>query len=82
MYLPNKRPDDMERIVNEELALKFIDEQVKLVREQVQNKKVLLDSVVPSNTFFILLFLNNHKYTIIRVHKTLFYIDLVKKHLY
>ena len=26
MYLPNKRPDAMERIVTEELALKFIDE--------------------------------------------------------
>ena len=42
MYLPNKRPDAMERIVTEELALKFIDEQVALVREQVKDKKVLL----------------------------------------
>ena len=38
----NKRPDNMERITNFELANKFIDEQVKLVREQVGNKKVLL----------------------------------------
>ena len=40
--LPNKRPDDMARIDNEALALAFIDEQVKEVREQVGDKKVLL----------------------------------------
>ena len=38
----NKRPDSMARITNAELALAFIDEQVKLVREQVGDKKVLL----------------------------------------
>ena len=38
----NKRPDTMERITTPELALAFIDEQVKLVREQVGDKKVLL----------------------------------------
>ena len=38
----NKRPDDMKRITSEELALAFIDEQVKEVREQVGDKKVLL----------------------------------------
>ncbi len=37
-----KRPDDMERIVNKELADKFIDEQVAAVRAQVGDKKVLL----------------------------------------
>ena len=38
----NIRPDSMERITTKELALKFIDEQIKLVKEQVGNKKVLL----------------------------------------
>ena len=38
----NVRPDSMERITTEELAYKFIDEQVKAVREQVGDKKVLL----------------------------------------
>ena len=38
----NVRPADMERITNLELANKFIDEQVKEVREQVGDKKVLL----------------------------------------
>lgn len=42
MYLPNKRPDEMQRINNLELANAFIDEQVKLIREQVKDKKVLL----------------------------------------
>ena len=42
MYLPNKRPENMERISSIELANKFIDEQIKLVKEQVQDKKVLL----------------------------------------
>lgn len=42
MELPNKRPDDMARIKTLELANKFIDEQVALVREQVKDKKVLL----------------------------------------
>jgi len=36
------RPADMERITNAELAQKFIDEQIKLIHEQVGNKKVLL----------------------------------------
>ena len=40
--LPNVRPDSFERITNSELANKFIDEQVKLIREQVKDKKVLL----------------------------------------
>ncbi len=38
----NVRPESMERIVNSELANKFIDEQIKIVREQVGDKKVLL----------------------------------------
>ncbi len=38
----NKRPDSMQRITTLELANAFIDEQVKLVREQVKDKKVLL----------------------------------------
>ena len=38
----NVRPADMERITNFELANAFIDEQVKAVREQVGDKKVLL----------------------------------------
>ena len=37
-----KRPDNMERITTKALADAFIDEQVKLVREQVGDKKVLL----------------------------------------
>ena len=38
----NVRPDSMERITTKALADKFIDEQVRLVREQVGDKKVLL----------------------------------------
>ena len=38
----NKRPESMQRITTIELANEFIDEQVKLVREQVGNKSVLL----------------------------------------
>ena len=38
----NVRPDDMQRITTTELANAFIDEQVKLVREQVKDNKVLL----------------------------------------
>ena len=40
--LPNKRPDDMQRITTLELANKFISEQIEAVREQVGDKKVLL----------------------------------------
>ncbi len=40
--MTNKRPDSMERINTPELATKFIDEQVALIREQVGDKKVLL----------------------------------------
>ena len=42
MYLPNKRPENMERITTMELANAFIEEQVALVKEQVGDKKVLL----------------------------------------
>ena len=42
MDLPSKRPDDMARITTEELANKFIEEQLALVRQQVRDKKVLL----------------------------------------
>ena len=38
----NVRPDTMERITTQELADAFIDEQIKLIREQVGTKKVLL----------------------------------------
>ncbi len=38
----NKRPCDMQRITTPALAKTFIDEQVKLIREQVKDKKVLL----------------------------------------
>ena len=38
----NVRPESMERITTKALADKFINEQVKLVREQVGDKKVLL----------------------------------------
>ena len=38
----DKRPDDMIRITTKELADKFIEEQVALVRKQVGDKKVLL----------------------------------------
>ena len=38
----NVRPDIMERITTQELADAFIDEQIKLIREQVGTKKVLL----------------------------------------
>ena len=39
---PNKRPDDMVRIITPELAQAFIDEQVTAIREQIGDKKVLL----------------------------------------
>ena len=38
----NKRPDNMERITTPELANAFIDEQIKALREQIGDKKVLL----------------------------------------
>ena len=38
----NKRPDSMERITNFDLANAFIEEQIKAIREQVGDKKVLL----------------------------------------
>ncbi|MBE6549151.1 MAG: glutamine-hydrolyzing GMP synthase [Ruminococcaceae bacterium] len=38
----NKRPETMERITTKELADKFIEEQIREVREQVGDKKVLL----------------------------------------
>ncbi len=38
----NVRPDTMQRITTKELADKFIDEQVSIVRSQVGDKKVLL----------------------------------------
>ena len=37
-----RRPDDMNRIVTEEQAQAYIEEQIALVREQVGDKKVLL----------------------------------------
>ena len=41
-YMSNVRPETMERITNFELANAFIDEQVKEIRAQVGDKKVLL----------------------------------------
>ena len=38
----NKRPDTMERITTPELANAFIEEQIKALREQIGDKKVLL----------------------------------------
>ena len=38
----DRRPDDMVRITTKELADKFIEEQVQLLREQIGDKKVLL----------------------------------------
>ena len=38
----NKRPESMQRITTPELANAFIEEQVRAVREQVGDKKVLL----------------------------------------
>ena len=42
MTTGNVRPADMERITTPELAEKFIDEQVKELKSQIGNKKVLL----------------------------------------
>ncbi|MBQ9773902.1 MAG: glutamine-hydrolyzing GMP synthase [Clostridia bacterium] len=42
MELNNKRPDSMERITTRELADKFIEEQLKELRAQIGDKKVLL----------------------------------------
>ena len=38
----NKRPDDMVRITTKELADKFIEEQIALLRQQIGSRKVLL----------------------------------------
>lgn len=38
----NRRPDDMVRITTPELADAFIEEQIKVLREQIGDKKVLL----------------------------------------
>ena len=38
----NRRPDDMVRITTPELADAFIEEQIKALREQIGDKKVLL----------------------------------------
>ena len=38
----NVRPESMERITNFELANAFIEEQIKEIRAQVGDKKVLL----------------------------------------
>ena len=38
----NRRPDSMERITTKELANAFIDEQIRDIRQQVGDKKVLL----------------------------------------
>lgn len=40
--MADKRPDDMQRIVTKDLADKFIEEQIALIRAQVKDKKVLL----------------------------------------
>lgn len=40
--LPNKRPENMERITTVELANAFIEEQIKDIQAQVGDKKVLL----------------------------------------
>ena len=42
MNLPNKRPENMERITTKKLADAFIAEQVRDIRAQVGDKKVLL----------------------------------------
>ena len=42
----NKRPESMERITNQVLANAFIDEQIREVRAQVGNKKVLLAHIL------------------------------------
>ena len=38
----NKRPETMERITTPDLANAFIDEQVKALKEQIGDRKVLL----------------------------------------
>ena len=40
--MQNVRPESMERITTTELANAFIDEQIKAIREQVKDKKVIL----------------------------------------
>ncbi len=42
MKFSDRRPENMARINTKELAYRFIDEQIKLVREQVGDSKVLL----------------------------------------
>ena len=42
MNLPNKRPENMERITNKKLAEAFIAKQVRDIRAQVGDRKVLL----------------------------------------
>ena len=50
----NKRPETMERITTKALADAFIDEQVKLVREQVGDKKVLLAKGISLNDLILI----------------------------
>ena len=40
----NKRPADMARITTPQLADKFIDEQVKAIKEQVKDK-IIIDEI-------------------------------------
>ena len=42
MSTGNVRPADMERITTPALAQKYIEEQIKELREQIGDKKVLL----------------------------------------
>ena len=42
MTTGNVRPADMERITTPALAQQFIEEQIKALREQIGDKKVLL----------------------------------------
>ena len=50
-YNANVRPDEMKRINTVELANEFIDEQVKAIREQVGEDKVLLANHFVLNYF-------------------------------
>ena len=52
MNLPNKRPENMERITTKALAEAFIDEQVREIRAQVGDKKASANAFVVMRSIF------------------------------
>ena len=78
----NKRPDDMVRITTKELADKFIEEQIALIRQQVGDGKVLLalSGGVDSSVVAALL-IRAIGQQLVCVHANLIYVDAVDRFL-